>query len=76
MITVTVQDVQADFESVLNRVLRGEDVVISREGVLVARVTRVSAARQRVPGTAKGRVVLAPDFDAPLPDDILDSFER
>jgi antitoxin (DNA-binding transcriptional repressor) of toxin-antitoxin stability system len=31
--------------------------------------------RPRKPGAWKGRVVIAPDFDAPLPEDILSAFE-
>lgn len=30
----------------------------------------------RVPGQDKGQVIMADDFDAPLPDAILDSFEN
>jgi len=29
----------------------------------------------RMPGDWKGRIVIGPDFDAPLPDDVLDAFE-
>ena len=28
------------------------------------------------PDTQRGKLVVAPDFDAPLPDDLLDEFER
>jgi hypothetical protein len=30
---------------------------------------------RRRPGGSKGRIWIAPDFDAPLPDDVLDLFE-
>ena len=30
----------------------------------------------RVPGQDRGQVIMADDFDAPLPDEILDSFEN
>ena len=29
----------------------------------------------RTPGSAKGKIWIAPDFDAPLPDELLDAFE-
>ncbi len=35
-----------------------------------------AARLPRVPGQDKGEVMMADDFDAPLPDDILDSFEN
>jgi hypothetical protein len=31
---------------------------------------------ERLPGSAKGLIVLAPDFDDPLSEDILAAFER
>ena len=34
------------------------------------------ACSSRVPGQDKGKVIVANDFDAPLPDEILDSFEN
>ena len=30
--------------------------------------------RKRICGSAKGQVVIGPDFDAPLPDDVLRGF--
>ena len=30
--------------------------------------------RARVPGTYAGRIEIAPDFDAPLPDDVMNGF--
>jgi antitoxin (DNA-binding transcriptional repressor) of toxin-antitoxin stability system len=32
-------------------------------------------APPRKPGAWKGRVVIAPDFDTPLPEDVLAAFE-
>jgi hypothetical protein len=31
---------------------------------------------QREPGSASGRVVVGEDFDAPLPEEVLEAFER
>ena len=30
---------------------------------------------ERKPGRLKGKIKIAPDFDAPLPDDVLDDYE-
>jgi hypothetical protein len=32
--------------------------------------------RNRKPGSAKGKIIIADDFDAPLPDDILEEFYK
>jgi hypothetical protein len=32
------------------------------------------ATQPRIPGQDKGKVIIAPDFDAPLPEEILNDF--
>ena len=60
----------------LERAADGEDVVISKAGVPVARLVPVAPADDKRPlGTEKGRLIVADDFDAPLPRNVLESFE-
>ena len=64
----------------LSRLLRqaqaGEEIVIARAGRPLVRLTPVHLPRRRRRlGTAKGRIRMADDFNAPLPPDILESFE-
>jgi prevent-host-death family protein len=54
----------------------GQDVLISRAGKPVARLTRLEEVKRRVRfGLLKGSMKLAKDFDAPLPKDIQERFE-
>jgi prevent-host-death family protein len=54
----------------------GEEVVITRHGRPVARLVPAEQVQtKRRLGTLKGKVWVAEDFDAPLPDDLLDLFE-
>jgi antitoxin (DNA-binding transcriptional repressor) of toxin-antitoxin stability system len=55
---------------------RGEEVVITRHGKPVAKL--VSIESRRAPGklgALRGKIRIGKDFDAPLPDDLLDAFE-
>lgn len=54
----------------IDRALRGEDVVISRANRPVARLVALApAARRRTPGLhASTGYWMAPDFDEPLPE--------
>ena len=64
------------FSRLLARVARGESIVIARAGKPVARlVPYEDPGRKRVPGQDSGKVWIAPDFDAHLPDELLDTFE-
>jgi len=74
---VNVHEAKTHFSKLLERVARGEEIVIARAGKPVARLVpfKESVAR-RIPGTAKGKIIIASDFDAPLPDDLLKTFEE
>jgi len=71
-----VHEAKTHLSRLLERVATGEEVLIAKAGVPVARlVPVVLPAEQRPLGTEQGRVVIADDFDAPLSADVLDSFE-
>jgi len=73
---VRVEDIESDPREYLDRVLRGETVVITREDQPVAETRPLRGGKGRRPiGLAKGEFVVPDDFDDPLPDDILDLFE-
>ncbi len=74
---VSVSAAKANLSKLLARVEEGGDVVITRSGRPVARLVPVRPdAGARVLGLDAGRGWIAPDFDAPLPDDVLEGFER
>jgi prevent-host-death family protein len=56
----------------------GTEIVIARAGRPVAKLVPLAPkapAGKRKLGTLAGRVKIMPDFDEPLPDDLLDLFE-
>lgn len=75
-LTIDIHEVQENVAALLERVIQGEEVIISRDGAPVVRWMPVAIKPEgRIPGSAKGKVSLAPDFEAPLPEDILQAFE-
>jgi prevent-host-death family protein len=77
MAEVNVHEAKTHLSRLLRRVAAGEVVVIQRAGKPVAKLVPYTApAAQRVLGADAGRVRIADDFDAPLPDEVLASFER
>jgi antitoxin (DNA-binding transcriptional repressor) of toxin-antitoxin stability system len=74
-ITVNVSEVTAKFSELLSQILLGEEVVIAQKGIPVARLVALTdTASPRIPGLDKGKVIIAPDFNEPLPEDILNDF--
>jgi prevent-host-death family protein len=66
--TFNTYEAKTNLSRLLDRVLAGEEIVIARAGRPVARLVAVDEPRRRLPGTARGQVVMADDFDAPLAD--------
>ncbi len=75
--TINIREAKTQFSKLLRKVARGEEVVISRAGKPVARLSPIKATlKERVPGDAKGLFVVPADFNAPLPPEIQRCFER
>ena len=73
---VNVYAAKTQLSRLLERVEHGEEVVITRHGKPVAKL--VPIAKRQAPrklGALRGRIRIAKDLDAPLPDDVLDAFE-
>jgi prevent-host-death family protein len=76
METVNIYDAKTRLSQLVDKAASGEDVVVSRNGKPLVRITRLDATRRRIKfGLLKGKVTIPEDFDAPLPDDALASFE-
>lgn len=70
-----VHEAKTHFSRLLQKVAAGEEVTIARDGVPVARLVPVEAAKTpRKLGMYRGKIRMADDFDAPLPPDILAGF--
>jgi prevent-host-death family protein len=68
-----VHDAKTHLSRLLEQVARGEEVIIAKSGRPVAKLVPV-AAEPRRPGRLKGRIRLGPDFDEPLPEEVLAAF--
>jgi antitoxin (DNA-binding transcriptional repressor) of toxin-antitoxin stability system len=70
MPTVTIEQAQNALNELIHGLAPGEEVLITENDQPVATLAR-TAPRKRWPckaGSAKGRIWMAPDFDAPLED--------
>jgi prevent-host-death family protein len=73
--TVNVHQAKTHLSRLLERAEAGEEVVIARNGRPVARLVAIETDDSpRVPDSMPGQLVMADDFDAPLPPDILAGF--
>jgi antitoxin (DNA-binding transcriptional repressor) of toxin-antitoxin stability system len=77
MIVVEADEVSADLKAYLQKVKRGETVVIAIDNRPVAELRPANAetAQPRPFGLCAGEFVVPTDFDAPLPEDVIADFE-
>ena len=73
---VNTHEAKTQLSRLLKRAALGEEIIIAVRGRPAARLVpleQVGAGRKF--GTFKGKFEVPEDFDAPLPDEILDAFE-
>jgi len=74
---VNTHEAKTNLSKLLARVKAGEEIVIANAGRPVARLVPIEhRPTQRTPGSAQGRITIAPGFDAPLPESVLRTFEE
>ncbi len=75
-LTVNIFEAKTNLSRLIGKVEQGEDVIIARAGKPVARLTGLVPDKPTIRfGGLKGKIWIADDFDAPLPDEILAEFE-
>jgi prevent-host-death family protein len=72
MARYNIAEAKSRFSELVQRAMSGEDVIVARDNKPLLKLVPLSrSARGRVPGSAKGRIRIAPDFDR-TPDDFGD----
>lgn len=79
MTTISIDEIQRDLVGYLHRVQAGETLLIVQADQPIAEIkpasANVAAKQLRPVGLCAGMFVVPDDFDTPLPEDMLDSFE-
>ena len=74
--TASLYEAKTHLSRLVDRAAAGEEIVIAKSGRPRARLVPLEDTRpKRVPGKGKGRWRVGKDFDAPLPDDLIEGFE-
>jgi prevent-host-death family protein len=73
--SVGVHEAKTTLSKLLERVLAGEEIAITRRGEEIARLVPAPSTATRRFGIDRGKLSVPDDFDAPLDEAILASFE-
>ena len=75
MQTVNIHEAKTHFSKLVDAAAEGEEIIIAKAGKPTARLVAIEGQTPtRKPGTLKGKIKIAEDFDAPLPADLLAQF--
>ena len=72
---VGIHEAKTHLSRLLRRVAAGEEIVIAKSGLPVARLVPFEAPKTRMLGRDVGLFEIPDDFDSPLPDSFLGEFE-
>ncbi len=76
MRTVNIHAAKTQLSRLVDDAAQGEEIIIAKSGKPLARLVPLSDPRpKRRLGGLAGKIRIPDDFDAPLPDDVLDAFE-
>jgi len=76
MATYNIHEAKSQLSKLIEAVQAGESVTIAKAGKPVAILAPLrERATPRRRGYLKGQIQLGPEFDEPLPADVLDAFE-
>lgn len=78
MQAVNIHAAKTQLSRLVDEVLTGKEIIIARAGKPVAKLVPLTpflTVQRRVLGRLAGQVTVPADFDAPLPEDVLDAFE-
>jgi prevent-host-death family protein len=76
MQSANIHEAKTNLSRLVDAALSGEDIVISKRGKAAVRLVPVESAKPvRQAGVLRGRIKIADDFDAPLPDELQSAFE-
>jgi prevent-host-death family protein len=76
--TVNIHAAKTQLSRLVDKAAAGEEVIIAKAGKPVAKLVPLTPKTDRPErrlGALAGKLVIPEDFDAPLPDDVLDAFE-
>ena len=69
-------EAKTSLSKLVERAAAGEEIIIAKAGRPLARLTAFpKRGAPRTPGGWENEVWIAPDFDEPLPEELLDAFE-
>ena len=72
--SLNLYEAKTQLSSLVEEAAAGAEIIIAKAGKPRAKLVPIRPMARRQPGRAKGKIWIAADFDAPLPDATLEGF--
>lgn len=73
---LNIHEAKTHLSRIVEEVAAGKEVIIAKAGKPMARLSPITpSVKKKKLGLLKGKIKIAGDFNAPLPDEVLASFE-
>lgn len=72
--TLNLYEAKTQLSSLVEQAAAGEEIIIAKNGKPMAKLVPIRERPLRKPGRLKGKIWMSDDFDAPLPQDIIDGW--
>ncbi len=72
---LNIYEAKTNFSKLVEQANKGSSFLIARSGKPLAKLVPLDVKNSFQFGTLQGKIKVSDDFDAPLPDDMLDLFE-
>lgn len=73
-LTLNLYEAKTRLSSLVEQAAAGTEIIIAKAGKPKAKLVPIRDVARRRPGSAKGKIWIAADFDAPLPPALADAF--
>ncbi len=74
MAMVNLYEAKTRLSALVEAAAAGAEIIIAKAGKPRAKLVPIREASRRRPGSAKGKIWIAADFDAPLPETLVEAF--
>lgn len=71
---LNIYEAKTRLSALVEEAAAGAEIIIAKNGRPRAKLVPIRDAARRKPGRAKGKIRIADDFDAPLPQGVLNGF--
>jgi prevent-host-death family protein len=76
MRNVNIHEAKTHFSKLVDKAMHGEEIIIAKAGKPAARLVPLREAARKIQfGLMQGEVEIAENFDAPLPESVMATFE-